>query len=134
MQDNKAKILLVDDDDFFLEYMHSRLSDEGFDVQIALSVDTALEMLESDDFDLCVTDFKMPVKTGEDLLRSLRVDTKLGLKDLPVIILSWISDQEIKKRLNSYKPSAFLEKMLRPHQIAKIIDNILEQKQPYVAH
>ncbi|HMQ09950.1 MAG TPA: response regulator [Oligoflexia bacterium] len=134
MENIKAKILLVDDDDFFLEYMHSRLSDEGFDVQVALSVDTALEMLESDDFDLCVTDFKMPVKTGEDLLRSLRIDTKLGLKDLPVIVLSWISDQDIRKRLDSYGPSAFLEKMLRPHQIAKIIDNILQERRSYSLH
>jgi len=68
----KARILVVDDERSMQEFLEILLRREGYDVSCAGDVESALLALESDDFDVVISDLQMPGKTGLDLLHALR--------------------------------------------------------------
>lgn len=67
-----AKILVVDDDMAMREMMALALRKEGFDVSVADTSSAANKKLESDTFDLVVTDIYLGDGTGLDLLEVSR--------------------------------------------------------------
>lgn len=78
------RILLVDDEPLVTEELQEALEFDGYDVETASSVASALEICDAASFDLVITDLKMPRLTGLDLLRALKTRA-----DAPqVIVLS----------------------------------------------
>jgi two-component system response regulator PilR (NtrC family) len=67
-----AKILIVDDERSIRELLEIFLKKEGFDVRVAQNVTEALELNKQTEFDLIVSDIRMPDMSGIDLLRTLR--------------------------------------------------------------
>ena len=80
----KSRILIVQDDIAFLDSLQKYLSEEGLNVEITNDSLKALDMLEKKQFDILVTDIRMPLFSGIDLIRSARESQP----DLPVVILS----------------------------------------------
>ena len=72
MAEPKARILVVDDEQSMREFLEIFLRREGYQVQTAADVDTAIVYLESDDIDLVITDMQMPEKTGLNLILAAR--------------------------------------------------------------
>lgn len=66
-----TKILIVDDEEMIREELKESLEFEGFEVQSAQSAIEALEVCEGDEFDVIVTDLKMPKMGGLELLQKL---------------------------------------------------------------
>lgn len=66
-----AKLLLVDDEPMVTEELQEALEFEGFEVETASSVADALEMSAHAQYDVVITDLKMPQATGLDLIRAL---------------------------------------------------------------
>ena len=83
------KLLLVDDEPEIREILGELLTDEGFDVTLAEDGKVALEYFLRDDFDLVISDVRMPNKTGIELLK----DIQQGPKSVDVIILTGQSDE-----------------------------------------
>jgi diguanylate cyclase (GGDEF)-like protein len=83
------KLLLVDDEPEIREILGELLTDEGFDVTLAEDGIAALECFLRDDFDLVISDVRMPNKTGIELLK----DIQQGPKSADVIILTGQSDE-----------------------------------------
>jgi len=76
------QILVVDDDPDTCALIADILQDDGYYVQPCLSGERALEALERRQFDLVLTDIKMPRITGIDLLlyiRRMELDTEVIL-------------------------------------------------------
>jgi two-component system response regulator PilR (NtrC family) len=69
---SSAKILIVDDERSIRELLEIFLKKEGFDVRTARSVTEALELIKLTEFDLIVSDIRMPDGSGIDLLRHVR--------------------------------------------------------------
>ncbi len=69
---SQSTVLVVDDSLDTLEVVRRNLQAEGFVVQTATSVTQAVEILERQLVDLVITDYKMPGKTGLDLVRHVR--------------------------------------------------------------
>ncbi|MFY9717040.1 MAG: response regulator [Thermoplasmata archaeon] len=66
------RILIVDDDAVFREELTELLSDDGHVAMSAPSVGKALESLAQAEFDVVLTDLKMPRQGGLELLREVR--------------------------------------------------------------
>jgi two-component system response regulator PilR (NtrC family) len=71
---NAARILIVDDERSIRELLEIFLRKEGYEVQTAPSVSEALTLIKSTEFDLIVSDIRMPDMTGIDLLRTVRTN------------------------------------------------------------
>ena len=71
----RARILIVDDERSIRELLEIVLKKDGFNVTSVRSAVEALTILKSSDFDLIISDIKMPDMTGIDLLRQLRETT-----------------------------------------------------------
>ncbi len=63
-----AKILVVDDEKAIRDSLNMILSDEGYSVISAADGEEALNFLNKDDFDIVITDIKMPNIDGMELL------------------------------------------------------------------
>jgi two-component system NtrC family response regulator len=77
-------ILLVDDDGNFRRVVEYQLQEGGYRVLTAPSAAAALQQFKSEDVDVVLTDVKMPVSDGMDLLARL----KALRPELPVIVLT----------------------------------------------
>lgn len=83
-QDNRIKLLIVDDEAEFLAALGERLELRDFDVCPATSGQQALDLCRNEQFDLALVDLKMPGMDGKELLERL----KERHKHLEVIILT----------------------------------------------
>ncbi|HLO25222.1 MAG TPA: sigma-54 dependent transcriptional regulator [Geobacteraceae bacterium] len=70
----KGRILLVEDDETFRSFLRTVLEDDGHDVQAAEDGLKGLRKLRQENFDLVISDLKMPGKSGLELFRETRSD------------------------------------------------------------
>src|SRR5580700_7454980 len=68
-QTDLVHILVVDDEKSICELLEITFRKEGYRVEVAHSVEAAKRKLESQIFDIVISDFKMPGQTGVDLLK-----------------------------------------------------------------
>ena len=71
MSDPKCRILYVDDHDDSAEMLKLVLADVDYEVESARTVDQALEMASTIEFDLYVVDKRLPDGSGLELLKQL---------------------------------------------------------------
>ena len=71
---NNYHLLLVDDDPFILEGIGDDLVSNGYHVTRASSGEAALELLESIQFDLVITDLVMDTTDGIQVLKKNQAD------------------------------------------------------------
>src|SRR5207245_4250888 len=84
MDPSHERILVVDDEAQLRGLFERILRNEGYEVRCASSGDEALKLLETEWFDLVVTDLKMPGMDGMELLAK----GKLASPTLPFIVLT----------------------------------------------
>ncbi|MGD8763612.1 MAG: response regulator, partial [Desulfobacteraceae bacterium] len=77
-------ILIVDDEKNYLTILTAILEEEGFEVLTALSGQEALDIRKTSDVDLVLTDMKMPVMDGIELLEHIKAIDP----DLPVVMMT----------------------------------------------
>ena len=70
--ENKVKLLIVDDEVKFLESISKRLVLKNFDVTTAVTGKEAIESAENGFFDVAVVDFQMPGMDGAQVLKVLK--------------------------------------------------------------
>lgn len=80
------KILTVDDDKLMRESLATTLRSNGYEVLEAADGQAGLDLALSEHPDLVITDVRMPVMEGTEMVARLRED-EWG-KEVPVIILS----------------------------------------------
>jgi two-component system response regulator PilR (NtrC family) len=70
----KSRVLIVDDEKAIRESVSLVLSEEGYETEIASDGSEALRLLGEKDFDVLITDLKMPGMDGIDLIKkSLKI-------------------------------------------------------------
>ncbi|KAB1442850.1 sigma-54-dependent transcriptional regulator [Pseudodesulfovibrio senegalensis] len=78
------RILAVDDSRSTLEVLKRNLESNGYEVQTCSRVADALPLLEKMDFELVITDYRMPQATGLDLIKHIRENHR----DLEVMMIT----------------------------------------------
>jgi two-component system alkaline phosphatase synthesis response regulator PhoP len=72
MPELRRRILLVEDEESLVVTLRDRLTAEGYDVDVALDGETAVELGAKPQFDLLILDVALPRKNGFDVCRDLR--------------------------------------------------------------
>ena len=68
----KIRVLIVDDEEEFVQSLSERLTIRDFDVTTSLSGEDALKKLKGYNFDLVILDVAMPGMTGIETLRDIK--------------------------------------------------------------
>lgn len=105
-------ILLVEDEINLVHFIHKGLSEEGYQVTVALNGEQAIEMIKANGFDLVVLDIMLPEKNGLEVCKEIR---EMGYS-VPVLFLTALGTAEnIALGLNTgaddylTKPFKFIE-------------------------
>ena len=94
-----ARILLVDDEDLVLRSLQKLLRKEGFEVEPARNGMEAIQRAGEVDFDLLVTDIRMPRLNGIDTIIGIReVLKRKGCPPIPEICITGYADEELNKK------------------------------------
>ena len=84
--DEKATVLIVDDESFIRDLLSRWLEDQGYRCVAAADVDEALDCLQRLEIHVITTDIDMPGRTGIDLLEQVHASDP----DLGVILLTGV--------------------------------------------
>ena len=116
-------ILVVDDEKMILRLATEALKNhaEGFKVETALNGKQALHILndKAKSVDLVLTDLKMPVMDGYELLSYM----SRSFKSIPIIVMTGFGSAEIAKQLKQRGISYYIEK---PFEITTLREKITE--------
>lgn len=104
----KGSILVVDDSITTRTMERSILISHGYQVQLAVSGEDALEKVANDRFDLVISDVEMPGINGFELTRRLR--DMVEFRNVPVIIVSSLSRDEDKRKAIESGAQAYIVK------------------------
>jgi DNA-binding NtrC family response regulator len=118
------KVLLVDDEQEFVETLAERMKTRGMDVAISTSPSEALEKVENQSYDAIVVDLMMPEMDGLQMLSNLKEKNP----DLQVILLTGYGS--VQKGVEAMKLGAmdFLEKPIDIKVLSEKIKKAKAQK------
>lgn len=130
------RILAVDDEPLILKGLRFSLEQDGYIVEEALDGQSALDMIQSTQYDLVLLDVMLPVVSGTDVLRQMREFT-----DTPVIMLTakgddmdrilgleYGADDYMVKPFNILEVKARIKSVLRRTQIKTPASNVIQFK------
>ena len=120
----KKKILVVDDNLKIRNLMALMLKDDGYSVSIAEDGISALRALESNEFDVLITDIRMPNMDGIELFNHV----KRLYPQMPVIFLT--GNTYINAVVKGLKEGTFyyFEKPVDFKLLKRALEHILEMK------
>ena len=113
-------ILIVDDEEDFLETLSNRLKKRGIDVSGARSGEEALEKIKEKPYDVVVLDIKMP--GGMDGIETLREIKKL--QPLAEILLL-TGHASVETSIEGMKLGAF-DYLLKPIKLENLLKKVAE--------
>lgn len=90
------KIVIVEDELALSTALYDKFKRVGFDAYIARDGEEAMDVVKKVQPDIIALDLLLPKKNGFDVLSDLKADSEL--KDIPVIVLSNLDQDEDLKR------------------------------------
>ncbi len=132
----EKKVLVVDDDPDIVYYLSAALEDAGFRVEVAFSVDEALERVKAGRPDFVSLDLVMPKKSGIVLFHELRRHP--AWHRIPVLFVTGkASEEPIRRDLDAALaessmsgPSTYLEKPVTAVKYVRAVAAILQVELP----
>lgn len=118
------KILVVDDEEGARELFNTILTDEGYEVALAVDGEEALNRMKGDAYDLVVTDIKMPGMDGLQLLQELR---KVG-STADVIMVTAYGEVESYLKAMSLGAAEYINKPIRIKELKRIVHKVLTER------
>jgi len=104
-------ILLIDDDKLVLMTLKRLLTKEGYKITTAQSGAAALIRIEEVDFDLIISDIKMPEMDGVETVKRIREYLVQNHKrPVPEIFITAYAKEEIFQKAIDLKAAGYIEK------------------------
>jgi len=116
------RILLVDDEEGFLNIMDGVLRDNGYDVVKAQDGKQAREALEGEKIDLIISDVFMPTLDGVRFHSFVREFT--DAKDVPFIFISGYDDEHTRGLAADSPNDYFIGKTTPIEEILALIEKV----------
>jgi nitrogen regulation protein NR(I) len=110
-----AKVLLIEDDAAIVMTLRRVLAEEGYSVLVETRGDTGLARARHEQFDVLITDMKLPGLNGLDLIRELHA----AKPRLPLILMTAHGTTETA--IEATKSGAY-DYLLKPFEIPELIE------------
>ena len=120
----KSRILVVDDEAVVREGVRRILEGDRYSVESCASGRAALDAMQEKDFDMVITDLKMPGMGGLEVLKTI----KILQPEIPVIIITGYST--VDTAVDAMKNGAidYIAKPFTPEQLIEKVCKAFEQK------
>lgn len=126
-ESNGHKVLVIEDEDIFIQMFGDKLKQEGFDVVSAKNGKWGLKEAEKGGFDCILIDMMMPAMNGYEAIRELRASEKT--KSTPIIILSNSAlDSEVSKALELGASEYYVKTQITPGEVADKVKELIKAK------
>ncbi|MDO8241243.1 MAG: response regulator [Candidatus Moranbacteria bacterium] len=123
---DKKKILIIEDEEIFIEMFGEKLRQDGFAVESATNGAWGVKEALRDKFDLFVIDMIMPAMTGEEMITKLKMEDQT--KNIPIIVLSASVEGDVIKRVKEMGiESFFIKTQITPNELSKEVSRILNK-------
>jgi two-component system response regulator PilR (NtrC family) len=120
----KARILVVDDERSMREFLEIFFRREGYAAVTAADVDAALLAVESDDFDVVISDVAMPGRDGLELLRAV----KATAPETVVIMITAFATTETAIAAMKEGAYDYVTKPFKVDELRLVVEKALEKK------
>ena len=124
MSQDAVRILVVDDERSMREFLEIFFAREGYQAVTAGDVDTALLALDSDDFDVVISDVQMPDKDGLELLRAV----KEAAPETVVIMITAFATTETAIEAMKQGAYDYVTKPFKVDELRLVVEKALEKK------
>ncbi|MEE4607814.1 MAG: response regulator [Desulfobacteraceae bacterium] len=117
----KKRVLVIDDERIVLDSITRILKEEDFEVDVTLSGRQGLQWAVAKDYDIVLTDLRMPDIGGMRVLR----DIKRAKPAVPVVMITGFGS--VKSAVQAMKLGAaeYLEKPFDPDALVKVVQKAL---------
>ncbi len=122
-------ILVVDDSTTVRKFVAASLNIKGFRVITAADGIEALERMPTEKINLIILDLNMPDMDGFELMRTLRETPEY--RDIPIIVLSSMTDLKNKDLAIEMGAVAYLEKPLSTEAIQREVLRFVNKNVPH---
>lgn len=107
------KILIIDDEKSIIDLLTIVFKKEGYSVLSSLSAPRGIDLIDKEDFDLILTDIKLPQMSGMDILRHVMDKTP----NTPVIMITAYGT--LKQAVEAFKNGA-VDYIVKPFDIEEL--------------
>ncbi len=121
---SKAKVLVIDDELIVLKSCDRVLSKEGYEVHTVLTGQEGLQRLQDENFDILLTDLKMPEMSGMEVLKRI-IESSPGIILIMMTGYSTVETAVEAMKLGAYD---YISKPFTPEELLEALDKALEKK------
>jgi len=125
MNNDKKRILVVEDDEEMRSLLKDFIEAEGFEIDSVSNGSEAFRKLAKESFDLIITDVRMPGLTGLDILPGIR---KLQ-PEASIIVITAFGSEEVSRRAFERGATAYLEKPIHLENLRDLVQRIVSSKE-----
>lgn len=123
---NGNKVLIIEDEDVFIEIFGDKLRQEGFDVVAAKNGAWGVKEALKGEFACILLDMMMPAMNGHEVIKELRADEKT--KNTPVIILSNSAlDSEVKQAIELGANEYYIKTQVTPGEVTEKVKELIKK-------
>ena len=120
------KVLLVEDEPIVQKVHTCILKKLGCKVDLAINAEEAL-IKANNDYDIIFMDIGLPGKSGIEVTVEIRTN-EIGRKNVPIIVLTAYSDQEIKQKCLMAKANVVHTKPININTLKQILQDYVVTK------
>ena len=125
-EEKKIHLLVVEDEESFIDALEIGLDREGFKVTIARDGQEALDKFEVGKFDAILLDLMLPKVSGLDVCRTIRAKS-----DIPIIIVSAKSEEIDMVLMLELGADDYVTKPYRIRELVARIRSVLRRRETY---
>lgn len=117
-------ILLIDDDPIVIHSCCRILEAEGMGVSTAADVVSGIDMLKQGQFDLVITDIKMPGRDGFDMILAVKDATP----DMPVLMMTGYLTRETVAKGRQAGAEECIAKPFTPEELVTAVNALVKHE------
>lgn len=121
---DKFRILVVDDELLIRDLLYDFFTTKDWDITVAEGGQKAIDYLKNQEFDIVLTDLKMPDIDGMDLTGRIRN----LYQDIPVVIMTGYPSLETALEALRFKVDDYIIKPFNVNQLFKVVQRVAEEK------
>lgn len=121
-----ANILIIEDDNIMLLAIRSILAKSGYNLITAKDGKEAFEKLDTEEYDVVVTDLMMPYANGLEVVAKIRND--MSKRHVSIIVCSSVGNEETITEAFRLGADDYLKKPIKAEELLQRVRKLLDRR------